>query len=260
MKEILKLLLIYFSVILSSFAMETKGILETKKDYEKLKVGETYSFQLTLVPFEVGLLNMSDLINKRIFEYFYVTDVWSIESSENNSDAVVVSLDMVVAKKFEQRNFVIWPLGARNIPVSFQLNPIEDTKLTAQKFTLFPGVLDDFSGDKELLIGLSLALLLLGYFITRKLLRNNKDSHKSKETVAYEHFLSATTHDDFELVFRNRRDILTKLSVERSVETAFNDLISEIERKQYSPMWRSHPLDELVTLKERVIEESRHGV
>lgn len=260
MRVILKILSTYFLLVISIFSMDTKGILETKQDYGKLKVGETYSFQLTLVPFEVGLLSKSDLVNKRVFEYFYVTDVWSIESSENNSDAIVVNLDMVVAKKFDQRNFIIWPLGARNIPISFKLNSIEDTKLTAQKLTLFPGALDNSLGSNEFLIIIAIAILVIGYLITRKLLKKNKESHKSKETIAYENFLTASSHGDFERIFRERRDILTKLSVERSVEVVFNELISEIERKQYSPQWRSGSVSELVALKEKIIEESKRGV
>lgn len=260
MKFILQFILIYFSIILNVFSMDTKGILEVDKNYDNLRVGETYSFHLTLVPFEIGLVSKSDLVNKRLFEYFYVTDVWSISQSENNSDAVVIELDMVLAKKFEQRDFVIWPLGARNIPVSFKLSPIQDTKLVAQKFTLFPGVLEDSLGNKKILFLVALVILLAGYYITKKLLKNNRKNHRSKETIAYEQFVKASNHDDFEMVFKNRRDILVKLAVDRDVENAFNELILKIEQRQYSPMWESESIEELVELKDKIIEETKRGV
>ena len=246
-----------FSIVAS--AMETKGILELDVSRtESATVGETYPAILTLVPFEMQLISKETFENKMFLDYFYVARVLQIQQSNNNADAVVVYLDVVLTKKFENQDFKIWPLGARNIPVSFSAGEITDTQLIIKDFITFDTSLKEEFGFGLKQIAFGIVIILLGAVLYLLLRKSGVD--KGSEIDVAQELRISNAHKDFEWLYRNRKVLGACMKDRPEAKKKFDELTSIIERYQFRKNWEKMDISELKSRKNKVLETLESGV
>jgi len=254
------LLLFFILSMLPLSAMETKGQLEvdTSKTNGAI-VGESYPAVLTLVPVEEEILNKEQLENSLFLDYFYITRVSSIKKSENNLDALVVEMELVLVKNFENQTFKIWPLGLSNIPVSFNIGKVEKTELLIKDFIQFEtslAALDDIDWKVAVVI---IVIFIIGYLAYRWLRKRNLV--RSNEIVDFERELKISTkHSDFEWVYRNRKILNDYLKNKPKAKVSFDELNAAIEEYQFRPGWKSMDISELILKKKKVVEYYKNGI
>ncbi len=252
--------LIIFIINLSLYALETKGQLEIDSSRTNgAIVGETYSATLTLVPFNEDLLNATDLENKIFLDYFYVSRVLSIKPSDNNADALMVYLDLVLVKKFENQSFKIWPLHSRNIPVSFSINDIKKTDLIIKNFITFDTDLSIIPKFDWKAIGLTIVIVLLGIMIYFWLRKRGVSRSANKIDIARELSISQK-HSDFEWLYRNRKIIAKCMEGKPQACVQFDELVNLVEAYQFQPQWREMDIGELIAKKNKTLELYKNGV
>ncbi len=253
------ILLIGLLSSLSTFSMETKGILELNVERTSgAIVGETYPAVLTLVPFETQMLTNDMLENKNFLDYFFVSRVLQIQQSENNADAVVIYLDLIVLKQFKNQDFKIWPLGARNIPVSFSIDKIQNTQLVIKDFITYDTQVTNESnfGLKEyaILVG----IIILGFCIYLILKRRGVDKIQ-KINVAQELKIS-NGHKDYEWIYRNRKVLLESIDNSPEAKEKLLELTSLVEKYQFRKNWEKMDISELNSKKNKILESLKNGV
>ena len=259
MRPFLLLLFFIFS-LLSTSAMETKGKLEvdTSKTQGAI-VGESYPAVLTLVPVEEEIINKQILENSLFLDYFYITRVQSIQRSENNSDALVVEMDLVLVKNFENQTFKIWPLGLSNIPVSFDIGKVEKTELLIKDFIQFETSLAALADIDWKVVAVIIIIFIIGLLAYKWLRRRNLV--RSNEIVNFERELKISTkHSDFEWIYRNRKILNSYLENKPQAKVSFDELNAAIGEYQFRPGWKSMDISELISKKKKVVEYYKNGI
>ncbi len=240
--------------------METKGQLEvdTSKTNGAI-VGESYPAELTLVPVEEEIINKQLLENTLFLDYFYITRVSSIERSKNNLDALVVKMELVLVKNFENQTFKIWPLGLKNIPVSFEIGKIEKTELIIKDFIQFETNLAALTDIDWKVIVVIIIIFVIGYLVYKWLRKRNLV--RSNEIVNFERELKVSTkHSDFEWIYRNRKILGSYLENKPQAKVSFDELNAVIEEYQFRPSWKSMDISELISKKNKVVEYYKNGI
>lgn len=250
------LILIIFLVVTSSFAMETRGILKNI-DGENAIVGEVNRYLLTLVPFEEQLLKKNNLEGKTFLDNFYVSEVLSIKSSQNNYDAVEVVLDLIPVRKFDTKKFYIWSLEGRNIPVDITVEDIKDVSLVQKNFSLFKTPSIGFLGKHEVWYGLGALLLALalGYFLY-KLSRGRK---KVMRSYFKSMFMAATKKEDLEALYFEKYQILEKVKDEKT-RVDLNIFFQKYSKNQFSPDWKDQDVSHLLSEAREIGKELDSGI
>lgn len=250
---------IFFIYSLAVFAVETKGKLEINTERTNgAVVGESYPAVLTLVPFDKSLLQQEDLYGKEFIDYFYISRVNGIKVSENNSDAVVVYLDIVIAKMFKNKDFKLWSLGDRNIPITLDVGKVENTDRVTQKYITFETDLNEWKPSWPIIITLVLILCLgLGAYLY---LRNKAKKHNPNAINLLKELRVTNNHKDFEWLYRNRKVLKESLKDRQKTIIAFDELSQMIEEYQFRKDWSRMDISELVAKKEKIMELYKDGV
>ena len=256
-------LLIILFFIMSTFsisAMETKGQLEIDTSQTKgAIVGESYAAVLTLVPIEEDVINKELFEHKLFLDYFYVTRVLNITRSENNSDALIIRMEMVIVKNFENQTFKIWPLGLSNIPVSFDIGKVEKTELMIKDFIQFETSLAALTNVDWKVVIVIIVIFIVGYLVYIWL--RKKNIVRKHEIINFEKEISVSSnHSDFEWIYRNRKILNNFLDGKPQTKLTFEELNSMIEEYQFRPNWKKMDISELISKKKKIVEYFKNGI
>ncbi len=254
----MKLIIFIFTYLcsLSALSIETRGILELLEG-QTINVGEAYRYRLTLVPFESRLLNKADLQGKPYLDLFFITNVQSIEVSENNYDATIVTLDMVLAKKANLNSVYIWQLGDRNIPVELSNIGVNDVQLNTKNFLIFQTPSVAFSNTYFAYYGvgaLFLALFLI-YLLTRK-----KKNVKKQNSFLYKNFIQEMKgHNELEFLYQDRKQLLEKIE-DKLLKNDFEAFFNQYSEVQYSPYWKEQDVLPILKRAKDLARELDNGI
>jgi hypothetical protein len=253
--------LVTFLFLLSTMVIattETRGILSIEDpSITSLTVGESYRYKLTLVPFEAHLISKKALEGQKFLENFYINEVLSIKTSQNNYDAVVISLDLTLVKAVELKPFYIWNLVDRNIPVDVPTIKVNDVALVQKNFSLLKTPSISFKSKYQILYGVgALALACLLAFVFWRLNRNGKNT----ESFSYKRLLSqASKRKDLEELYFSRHKIYEKLKDETQ-KKKLEDFFNSYRLIQFSPEWSSQDISQLVERANTLARELDNGV
>ena len=114
-----------------SLATETRGLLNIDKEEAPLIIGEAHTYELILVPFEKEKIVKEDLESTFFLDFFYINEILSISESEQNSDAIVIKLNMTLTKEVKFEGFQIWQFKDANIPIEFNLVEVSTKETVA---------------------------------------------------------------------------------------------------------------------------------
>lgn len=91
-------------------------------------------FELTIWPFENKEFDYFREINKnRFLNFSYINKIYSIEKSENNSEALVISGELIVLNDIDKTKPHIFTFRDVNIPVELRFGQIEKDNLAESK-------------------------------------------------------------------------------------------------------------------------------
>lgn len=256
----MKLFLVSLILLLSNFAsaVDTEGRLTFPKA-KALTVGEVVEAELLLLPFEEKLINEKLLEGKNFLNLFYVAKVNSIATSENNYDAVVVSMDLILPQNFKPQELYIWQLGDRNIPIKMEIPVINDVTLNAKEFVVYsppPVDFDDF--DWNYLLIASITLILVGGVLYQ--FKKTKSFTKKGDEGDYFSLMSGMqNHKDLEELYRLRREIFLRVHNE-DTKNKLNSFFEKYKWEQFKPEWKNTSVDPLINEAKELSKEIRDGV
>lgn len=256
----MKLFFVSTLFLLSNFVLgvNTEGRLTFPK-VKTLTVGEVVEAELLLLPFEEKLVDEKAIEGKNFLNLFYVANVNSIKTSENNYDAVVVSMDLILPQNFKPQELYIWQLGDRNIPIKIDVPVINDVTLNAKDFVVYspPPVDFDEIDWNYLLIG-SITLILLGGILYQ--FKRTKSFTKPGDEIDYISLMSGTrSHKDLEELYRVRREIFLCVHDEET-KNKLNTFFEKYKWEQFKPDWKNTSVDPLITEAKELSKELRNGV
>ena len=255
------ILFLFFVTICNIKAVNTEGKLRFN-NVEVLTVGEVFEAELILIPFEESLIKVDTFEGKNFLGLFYVSEVISIQTSENNYDATVVKMNMILPKAFSPQSVYIWQLGDRNIPVQLEKKAMNNVNLNTKDFILFSLPDVDFS-KKFNWYYLAIGILLLVIVVTILLKRKNKQKNVNSDLDGCENlFLNIKSHKDLEEVFLKRKWVYQTLKRKESKEKLAS-FLEMYEYEQFRPSWRkmdiSPILKEAKNFENIFIEEKKGG-
>jgi len=254
------IIIIFLLLNLSTWGLEVRGQLSIDTNRtEGAITGESYRAVLTLVPFSLEMINPGDLENRSFLDYFYISKVMEIRASENNADAIQIFMELVIVKKFENQSFKIWSLHDRNIPISFKLGEISETKLVVKKFITFDTLIAENKNWFRKSLFIVLAVLLGGVGLYYVQGRKRLVADTSTIDVIKELSISKS-HSDFEWIYRNRKTLLHNMKVTPVSLKEFQELTNLIEKYQFRSSWKKKDISELVAKKNKVLESYKNGV
>jgi hypothetical protein len=245
-------------LIFPVLSVETEGRLSFPS-VKNLIVGEVFTGKLVLLPFEERLISKSSFEGKNFLGLFYVANVRNIKTSENNYDAVIVEMDLVLPSKFESQELYIWQLGDRNIPIKIETRPINNVTLNAKDFVIYsppPVSFDEF--DWNYLGLLLITVFLLGYLFYT--LQKRRLKRRAGSLMDYRSLMSSVSnHKDLENIYKIRREILVCVQDLESKQK-FNEFFEKYKWDQFRPEWREREIEPLVEEAKELSGEISNGV
>lgn len=255
MKSVFIFILIFLSI--KAFSQETEGAISPLAKNE-LTVGETSTIEVVLTPMEKRLLSKEALEGKQWLGLFYVAKVNSIKVSENNYDAIVLSLDVIPVKEFRPSELYIWQLGDRNIPIKMPNFKINNVQLNSKEFAIYsmPNVgFEDFDWKAWIILTLTLICLAALFLIFRRKGRRVKDKREDYNKL----MATTSTHEDLEILYRKRREILADLR-EGADSKKFEHFFQSYAFDQFAPNWKERDISELVKAARDLSGELHSGI
>jgi|GEM_PF-2598283 len=251
------LCLILLNSILPTYGVETTGHLTLLNKGGQLIVGETYRAKLILAPFDKRLLIRDQIENQRFLDFFYVANLKKISVSPNNIDATEVKLDLVLIKKFDPREFYIFQLGDRNIPIQLKNFVIQNVDLNIKDFLIMENTVNQTEGSFwRWLWPMVLFFLLISVSIWWKFFR--KPDKAKYQGVAIGDLQKIKTHGDLEDVYRNREGYYKILSnVERE---ELEGVILAYATEQFKKEWRERDISDFCKKINTIGKDKHHGV
>lgn len=234
---ILLFALSYFPV---SYAIEIKSELKLVPVAEEYHEGDVVEIDLKVWPIENAELDeFKKIEGTSLFNSLEVTQINSIENSENNADVVIVKATAVVAKAPG--------LAASSIQYKNTAIPVS---VPAFKFIPLPSKQEDFYVlDQKVLSSHSIWFALLavlavvsGIFLYFKKFRTKKDDLLEMKRTYQNLFSNAEKRQDFEKLYGSRREWVPLLSAETNAHREFYKLM---EQHQYKKEWSSDILMEI---------------
>jgi hypothetical protein len=242
----LKIAFLLFLITANAFPQNARAILKVLDNTETLTVGETYSFELTIVPFSIQSIKKETFEGKPFIDYFYVTKVEQLFVSPNNEEAVVVQLKAILAKEFKPKPLYIWSLLDRNIPVEVKPFDVNSVKISNQDFVVHKtGKQLEKSRTLEILGGVIVLVIFLALFFLYRIRKNQVNPEKVRKEDLKRFLSSAAEHNDFEKIYRDRGLYLEVFKNEEGFRRKFIDFLDLYRIEQFSNQWHSKDLIEI---------------
>lgn len=240
----LRTLLLTFMITFSSLSFaqtEMKAIVGINSAVKSVSLGSTYDWQFIISPWNQDLPDKEQFLGSEFAPFVYVTDVYSIKLSENNSDALVVSVKAILAKDYRQPSLNFLNLDKKKISLRYDLPQEIQTIEVDGGFTLMNRD-NPFQGRYVKWLILSIVLLAVVLFLAYRL---RKKKNKEKSSFLYR-ARDYSEKEKLEKFYNERREFL-------HLDGA-SDLIKELEKLQYRPDWKDSDKGELVKRLEQVFE------
>lgn len=220
----------------------TATLSSTKVD--KLELGSTYRFVLTLYPYELEEISKESFEKNDIIEFLYVTDIEKIKRSENNYDAITINLSGIITGEYSVDKRYTIKLGDKLLPLKLRIPGHGNVPEKLNDFTMLsheePS--ESLSNKMILLIVLIIILMLVLIFLFSK---------KNKKKTLYEDICDQlkkyNENKQLEYLYGRRKEII-------SVNSESKAFFDKLEAIQYRKGWADLDKTELNIEKNKVIE------
>ncbi len=261
--KFIKLYLIFYVLISSASAYETKAVLRLEN--EKIKMGNIYDGEIFIWPIEGILQNdIMALEGQVVFDWLFINKVYSQGFSKNNKDVYEVYIQAIpIVSKLPAAPF-IWSIRDLNIPVEFKVGHIEPTKVSIKDFIIkkpnFKYTGDDKSiwhylvpNSKQtwpinlLITFFDLVLLFVGahFWVKIKKRKIALLNHKKKiiEKARWRERISqADSRESYEELYRLKNDWTVLVDGESQFVKDFNKILN---KHQFKKKWGIDDLKEV---------------
>lgn len=241
MKHLLTLVLLFAVSLLSiSLAAEINAELKLVPESKEYHEGDVVEIDLKIWPIEnADLEEFKKIEGTSLFNALEITQVNSIENSENNADVVIVKATAVVVKAPE------------SLPANIQYrnNAIAITSPSFKFIPLASKQEDFYVLDQKILSSNSIWFILIGLigvaggtYLYQKKYRIKKDDKLQIKRAYQELFSNAAERKDFEKLYACRKEWIPLLSAETNAHLEFYKLM---EQHQYKKEWATDVLMEM---------------
>lgn len=237
----MKLLTSLFILVILPFqlmAAELQGELNLVDAPSVLREGDLIEGVLKVWPIEnADLIEFNRMENAVLDNTLVVINVESVAISENNADVIVAKLQLIVKKNSGNEPS---SLDYKGQQISLQLPSlkIEDTGAKLQDYIILDqGMIS--SRIKLLMAGILLAGLFIFGFFKRNSIKDYLKRFKNDPVAIAikkfnELFLRASTRQDYETIYAERKNWLTLCKLETQ---AHKEFFKTMEMHQYKRLW-----------------------
>jgi hypothetical protein len=231
-----KFLVVYIFFILLSFtsqasSLEIKSSIQISPSSHEYHEGDLVELDIKIWPIEsADLEEFKKIEDTSLFGGLEITQVNSVETSENNADVVIIKATAVVVAE-----------GKTATAINYKEHQIN---LSAPDYKFIPlagkqkdfYVLDQSLTHSMVFIGILVGVLLLGgavYLYLRKV-RTTEDKNTQPKNFYQEIFSNAESRTDFENVYSLKKEWIPLLIAET---TAHREFFKLMETHQYRKEW-----------------------
>jgi hypothetical protein len=244
--KIIKILLCYFSLMLSSaYAQTINSEFKFAQDISKGKEGDVVEATIKIWPLENADLSQFKKLEKTLlFNSLYFSQINSLDVSPNNADVVEIKGTFIItsaaidpASSIKYNDSVI-ELKSGNIQ-------IEKSKDESKDFYILD---QSLSGSKMwILVTVFVFILLLVLVLKSKMIQSfilnlRPDNRKQAIKKYDERFRVANSREDFELLYLEKERWLSLLE---SIAPAHRDFLKTLNQHQFKRDWGNEEFTEV---------------
>lgn len=237
------LLILLFSFV-NCFASELEAEFSFDQNINVLREGDVVTATLRVWPLENPNKEFfGSLLNKTLFDSFYLAEIVSMESSVNNADVFELKGRFIVASKVNADKLV---LNYENNNIHVKYHEVLFRPLDEKNNDFYVLNQSDGSGIYISIIVVVVGLLVLAlfYYNRDKLLSFfKKKKVESKEEFYKNKFLKASSRQDFEWIYANKEE-WTKLI--ETITPAHLEFFNVLNLHQYKRSWSREEEKEVV--------------
>lgn len=241
MKHLLALVFLFAVSSLSiSYAIEINTELKIVPESKEYHEGDIVEIDLKIWPVEnAELEEFKKIEGTSLFNALEITQVNSIENSENNVDVVIVKATAVVVKAPESLPATI---QYKNNAIALAAPSFKFVPLTSKQEDFY--VLDQKVLSSNLIWPMLIGLISVGagVYLYQKKYRIKKDDKLQVKRFYQELFSNAAERKDFEKLYASRKEWIPLLSAETNAHLEFYKLM---EQHQYKKEWATDVLMEI---------------
>lgn len=254
MKYFLILIFVFLSrMILANVNGTLQYTLNDSSNQNEIEVGKILEVELILYPIDsvANKINASEWTGKKIFNRFYVVNVEKVGTSENNADAYVIKMQLVLDDNDAEK--IDWAIKINNelsadvinklgkIPVKTTLKSSDKLYIANQSISSKANIL--FLVALIALIIISIATIIvvrLKKIQMRKQIRISEEKSRNEFFTIAKNAKDRLSHEDFILALNEQRF--------QSIVTEKNILLSQylntVKIIQFKEVWTDEELSE----------------
>lgn len=183
--------------------------------------------------------DLKSLINRRIHDNFFVKD-FKIENGKKLF--YVVTLNS--SKKPDTYDFIIKGFNIKSLQIM-------DQNYTVLSSDYKRNIQENITQKLLIYIVISFAILVIFFIIYKKIKYRRMVRQK---TLAESEYLKSIvsnckTREDIEKIYKNRKEIRSKLNIEYKI---FDNLIQQLDEIQYKKDWSTEELNSLIEITQKI--------
>tara|TARA_B100000029_G_scaffold232910_1_gene230273 strand:- start:4167 stop:4889 length:723 start_codon:yes stop_codon:yes gene_type:complete len=195
-----------------------------------LKEGDTVNLTLSLWPKDYSFFKkLKGLESKKFLNYFFIVKVYGAEVSKNNDDVFNIYFKAVVLKPFIKDPFYIWAIESKNIPI--EIRKISTLKIKNKyDFYIYENL--ELRPDNNIFLIISfLFVIMLVYLYLKN--RKKKPLVSEENRVWLNKIENASTRNDFELLYKNRKEWCDQFKISKFELDEFFKIINKYQYRSY---------------------------
>ncbi|MBF0300120.1 MAG: hypothetical protein HQK51_15470 [Oligoflexia bacterium] len=276
----LYLLLCFLPLILGSVSSYEQNILQAKLTVEEvfgynvkdvlqikeLKIGDTFNGIIEVWP--KNLLEFpesKDFEGKVILGLFYVSEIKSIKTSENNDEVIVIDANMVLIKSFADFNFHILKFRDKEISTFIENNIKINNDSQDKNNVIFSDFkyadlirvheAEDAYSKWIILITIISGILLGMIYLIKTFISSYKKNAIYRSMVLYWKELfekEILKREDFELIYKNKTQWIPLIKNYLIHQKDIEEFLLKLDLHQYRRNWDQHVYNEVTGTFKRI--------
>jgi hypothetical protein len=231
-----KYLLLYISlaimnISLPAFSVEIKSSIQLSPSTHDYREGDLVELDIKVWPIENAELDeFKKLEGTSLFGGLEITQLNSLETSENNADVVIIKATAMVSAQAKEASVINYKEHVINLSApDYKFTPIKGKQVDFY-------VLDQSLAGSIVVVGIIVGISLIGgaVYIYYKKIKKPEDKGSKLKYFYQEMFSSADSRSDFENIYSLRKEWGPLLVAETNAHREFYKLM---ESHQYKKEW-----------------------